>query len=435
MKQIMKYWFIFCPLFFMISCDENDDNGSGPSLPVSSAVTAFTAKVTGGFGDEVASPDLLSGTKGVLFVEGSDGARELFNSWLDGNDNPGCRISNRTIVQSNGTIDVHITDLEPETTYSYALFYKSKTGKKRYLGGNGTFTTKSFKPVLNTGEAGNIRYWDAEIGGSFDNLDQADAALFTQGVMLSLEETFTEETALAKYTLGGYESQFSLKVGGLQADKKYYYCIFLKSEEKNLFYSGPIKSFNSKSLDEMAVDMGLSVKWANCDLGTQEYVQYESPNDRILFSWGCTEPSTTMNVPKDKYKYWNSASGSYIDIGSNICGTEYDAAHVILGGKWRMPTKEELDELLACETKPHWKYNYADPEQTIVTTQTLEKITIVGPNKNSIDLFMMYYWTGNMAEENKPWMLQSGLNETGHATTGFFCTQERAHMIRPVCDY
>ena len=416
---------IFSLLLFMVSCEKNDGGDTGQNqLPSSSTVTSFTATVSGGFGDDVTSQDLLSGTKGVLFMEGTDGAKDAFNAWLDGNDNPGCRISSRCTVKSNGTVDAVIQNLSPETTYSYALFFK--TGKKRYLGGSGTFTTKDFKPVLNTGEAADIRYWDARIDGSFENLDKLDASMFTLGVMLALEESFNDEESGKTFKLDEYSPKFSLSANGLEAGRKYYYRTFIKSEEMNLTYYGPVKSFSSKSLDEMAVDMGLSVKWANCDLGEQEYIQYGSHIDMKLFSWGCTQPvaTSTLNIPKDRYKYWDASSNSYIDIGSQISGTEYDAAHVILGGKWRLPTKAEMDELLACETKTHIK------------DQTIEKFTIVGPSGNSIDFFNMYYWTGNMGEDNKPWeMMGLGLPESGHHITELFSPRERALLIRPVCDY
>ena len=420
-----NHLFIYLFVLFMVSCEKNNGDDAGQSqLPSSSVSTSFSATVTGGFGDDVTSQDLLSGTKGVLFMEGTDGAKDAFNAWLDGNDNPVCRISNRCTVQSNGTIEAIIQGLSPETTYSYALFFK--TGKKRYLGGNGTFTTKSFKPVINTGEAKDIRYWDAQIEGSFENLDKFDASMFTQGVMLSLEESFNDEAAIKTFKLDEYSPKFGLMVDGLEADRKYYYRTFIKSEEMNLAYYGPVKSFNSKSLDNMAVDMGLSVMWANCDLGEQQYIQYEGTIDMKLFSWGCTQSitTTTLNITKDKYAYWDASSGSYIDIGSDICGTEYDAAHVILGGKWRMPTKEEMDELLACETKTHIK------------DQTIEKFTIVGPSGNSIDFFNMYYWTGSMGEDNKPWQVMGlGIPESGHYITNLFSSREMALLIRPVCDY
>ena len=422
-----KYLYIISLILFMVSCEKSDDDATDQSLlPSSSTVTSFTATVSGGFGDDVTSQDLLSGIKGVLFMEGTDGAKDAFNAWLDGNDNPGCRISNRCTVKSNGTVDAVIQNLSPETTYSYALFFKSKTGKKRYLGGSGTFTTKDFKPVLNTGEAADIRYWDARIDGSFENLDKLDASMFTQGIMLALDESFNDDTNVKTFKLDEYSPKFSLQVDGLEAGRKYYYRTFIKSEDMDLACYGPVKSFNSKSLDEMAVDLGLSVKWANCDLGEQEYVQYDSHSDMKLFSWGCTQPvaTSTLNISKDKYKYWDASSSSYIDIGSEISGTEYDAARAILGGKWRMPTKEEMDELLACETKTHIK------------DQTIEKFTIVGPSGNSIDFFNMYYWTGNMGEDNKPWeMMGLGLPESGHYPTDLFSPRERVLLIRPVCEY
>ena len=49
---------------------------------------------------------------------------------------------------------------------------------------------------------------------------------------------------------------------------------------------------------------------------------------------------------KNAYEYWNKESNTYTFLADDIKGTEYDAAHMLLGGKWRMPTKEEVQELM-----------------------------------------------------------------------------------------
>ena len=63
---------------------------------------------------------------------------------------------------------------------------------------------------------------------------------------------------------------------------------------------------------------------------------------------------------------------SYIDIGMDIKGTDYEVAHVSWGGNWRMPTYAELSEL---RDKCDWKWSrFNDVNGYIVT----------GPNGNSI---------------------------------------------------
>ena len=81
----------------------------------------------------------------------------------------------------------------------------------------------------------------------------------------------------------------------------------------------------------LAVDLGLSVMWATCDVGSS------SPEvDGTYFAWGETEPKSSYNA--GNYKY----SGN-----SNVLPMEADAASVNWGGGWRMPTVDEIQELLS----------------------------------------------------------------------------------------
>lgn len=108
-----------------------------------------------------------------------------------------------------------------------------------------------------------------------------------------------------------------------------------------------------------AVDLGLSVKWANMNIGAaapEEYGDY--------YAWGETE--TKDNYTWETYKFRTSGSTSKDLKFSKYCPTiwdsywggsgaadnkttldpEDDVAHVKLGGKWRIPTKEEWEELI-----------------------------------------------------------------------------------------
>ena len=92
-----------------------------------------------------------------------------------------------------------------------------------------------------------------------------------------------------------------------------------------------------------AVDLGLSVKWANMNVGA------ESPEDYgDYFAWGETATKTTYNW--STYFDTSDGGGTFTkynnDGGKTVLDPEDDAAHVNWGGSWRMPTQAEWQELL-----------------------------------------------------------------------------------------
>ena len=91
------------------------------------------------------------------------------------------------------------------------------------------------------------------------------------------------------------------------------------------------------------VDLGLSVLWSDINLGAttpESFGEY--------FAWGETKPKEQYS--KDNYMHYDHSMNQYLDIGEDISGTKYDAAHVNLGNGWRMPSNTELQELIKnCE--------------------------------------------------------------------------------------
>ena len=80
------------------------------------------------------------------------------------------------------------------------------------------------------------------------------------------------------------------------------------------------------------VDLGLSVKWATCNVGA------DSPEDYgDYYAWG--ETKTKSRYDTDNCETWEKQIG-------DIKGTSRDVAHVKWGGTWRLPTEAECDELL-----------------------------------------------------------------------------------------
>ena len=88
------------------------------------------------------------------------------------------------------------------------------------------------------------------------------------------------------------------------------------------------------------INLGLpsGTKWASCNVGAtkpEEYGEY--------YAWGETEEKETYTW--DNYIHCYGSSSSCYDLGKDICGTEYDVAHVKWGENWCMPTADDIKEL------------------------------------------------------------------------------------------
>ena len=111
------------------------------------------------------------------------------------------------------------------------------------------------------------------------------------------------------------------------------------------------------------VDLGLSVKWAKCNVGAEK-----ETDAGLYFTWGETTGYTASQVGQvgtDKqfswsdYKYGNSSDltkYNQSDVKTVLESTD-DAASQIMGGDWRMPTKAEFQELIDKTTKEWTQVN------------------------------------------------------------------------------
>lgn len=116
--------------------------------------------------------------------------------------------------------------------------------------------------------------------------------------------------------------------------------VTFKSQDNKLNLEKKVTITQTKEVKYVAkeVDLGLSILWSEYNLGAT------SPEDfGEYFAWGETQPKESYE--KDTYLYYDQSMKQYIDIGEDISGTKYDAAHVNIGNGWRMPTKTELQEL------------------------------------------------------------------------------------------
>ena len=125
---------------------------------------------------------------------------------------------------------------------------------------------------------------------------------------------------------------------------------FIKTMEKmEVDDSDPnIPDPNPNTGNHEYVDLGLSVKWATCNVGASKPEDYGD-----YFAWGETTTKSTYDWSTYKYcngsyntltKYNNSSSYGSVDNKTTLELAD-DAARANWGGSWRMPTDSELTEL------------------------------------------------------------------------------------------
>ena len=191
-----------------------------------------------------------------------------------------------------------------------------------------------------------------------------------------------------------------------------------------------------------AVDLGLpsGLKWAECNLGAEKPEDYGD-----YYAWGEVEPYYSSQDPltwkegktgydRASYKWCNGNYGSNYGKLTKYCPTdmtsywdgegspdnkavldpEDDAAHVSLGGKWRMPTYEEWRELL---TECTW---------TRTTQNDVNGRLVTGKNGNSIFLpaagdreYTNLYNVNNGGDEGGYW--SSSLNTDNPFGARYVC--------------
>lgn len=116
-----------------------------------------------------------------------------------------------------------------------------------------------------------------------------------------------------------------------------------------------------------AVDLGLSVKWAACNIGASKPEEFGD-----YYAWGETETKASFNT--DNYKWYDGASYIKYNKDNKELEADDDVAHIKWGGDWRLPTADELKEL---NDKCTW---------TWTTLNEVNGYEVKGPNGNSIFL-------------------------------------------------
>lgn len=227
---------------------------------------------------------------------------------------------------------------DKDNNYAWMLHYDMEKKQYALIGGSRCFGA-SVRPVLGhpqyftvtTGSASNLTENGAIISGSVSGVSQS----INVGIIYGTTSDLSSQSGTRKSTTSS--GSFTITLSGLEASTKYYYRAF--AELNGLFHYGEIKSFTTKDKKISGtengypwVDLGLpsGIKWATYNVGATTPFGYGS-----YFAWG--ETSTKSKYMEKTYTYINK---------TNIEGTSNDVAHVKWGGKWRMPTENEMIELI-----------------------------------------------------------------------------------------
>ncbi len=126
----------------------------------------------------------------------------------------------------------------------------------------------------------------------------------------------------------------------------------------------PIPTGPFQYIPAQAVDLGLSICWADHNVGA---TRPEEPG--AYYAWGETEEKNYYNAYN--YRHYNAVNKSF-NQPKEISGTPYDVARAKWGDSWRMPTFTEAQELM---TRCKWKRE---------EREGMVGFSVTGPNGNSI---------------------------------------------------
>ena len=214
----------------------------------------------------------------------------------------------------------------------------------------------------------------------------ASASILAQGTNGISEVGFcysSENAAPTIYNMSvraDMADNFSAALTNLQNGVQYYVCAYAKENATGQYYYGEVIPFTpvNDTPQYVAVDLGLSVKWATFNVGATSPEEFGG-----YYAWGETTEKQTYTWANYKYcrgsedtltKYCSDSSYGFNGYTDNksFLDPEDDVAHVKWGGDWRMPTFLEITEL---ENRCTWLY---------ASRNGVDGCEVIGPNGNSI---------------------------------------------------
>ena len=231
-----------------------------------------------------------------------------------------------------GTFSISMTELNIATTYYVRAYAVTPNGT--VYGDQKTFTTRDGIPTLTTAEVTNIGSGWAISGGNIT--DNGGLNVTVRGLCWSTSQnpTITDSHT----TNGNGMGSFSSYITGLGAGITYYVRAYATTTAGTGY--GEQKTFST--LEDGYVDLGLpsGLLWATCNVGAEYPEDYGD-----YFAWGETTPKDYYNWSTYQHYDGSDLTKYTGNDGLTTLLPEDDAATANWGDGWRMPTKEEWEEL------------------------------------------------------------------------------------------
>ena len=253
------------------------------------------------------------------------------------------------------------------------------------------------------------------------------------------------DPSIVSITLKAPEEPTEVIVTGLKEGETTITCTLKNGEKDSCRVTVSVPKENGHEY----VDLGLpsGIMWATMNIGAEKPTK-----GGYFFAWGETEPKAKKSdFTKSAYKFYTFEDPSYKI--TKYCGDsadgykddkvtlepEDDAAHVLWGGRWRMPTRQEVVELLEY-TKDNWNYGSAGGKHfKVYNADKTRYIVLPHDNLNSGDA--AYYHTSSImwweVDQKLEWWNSAALLlqwEKLPKAQYYYQNRHLWGMIRPVFD-
>ena len=243
-------------------------------------------------------------------------------------------------------------NLVTNTGYSYAAYVK--LDGILYKAEPKTFKTASIQASV-TAEASDIKCISATISGSLTVQSEGSFSKYAVLYYSNTENTVAglKSNGTRKFLTLGEDGSYSEVISSLLSSTSYGFVVVAMVDDVEFVSS--IGNFTTPAMPiPSLVDLGLSVKWASCNLGASKPTEYGG-----YYQWAGTEDVSDTSIylnwsncpyhnGSDKKTGWTkyNTESSYGTVDNKtVLESMDDAASVALGGEWRMPTDEEWTEL------------------------------------------------------------------------------------------
>lgn len=253
-----------------------------------------------------------------------------------------------TSGSGTGSFSCNLTGLQEKTTY-YVRAYAMNSKGTAY-GEEVCFTTEMVVlPTVMTTAVTKITATTAMTGGNVTS--DGGASVTERGVVYSTVSNPVINNLYHTTIMSGTGTgSFSVNLANLVEGTIYYIRAYAVNSKGTAYGEQISFKATSKGMENGYdwVDLGLSVKWATMNVGATK------PEDcGGYFAWGETQPKynfdwSNYSLCSGSYstltKYNNNSSYGIVDNKTTLELND-DAAHANWAGSWRMPTKNEQDEL------------------------------------------------------------------------------------------